>query len=68
MAYCESPKNLLLQISMSVLRILMVVPKSAQTLPEVISVHVTMGTDCQAMAYGVLVSNCKVEVTTFIDI
>ena len=49
---------------MSVLRILMAVPTSAQTLPEVIDVHVTMGTACQAMAYCVMVSHCKVEIMT----
>ena len=42
---------------MSVLRTLMVVPKPAQTLPEVISVHVAMGTACQAMASCAMVSN-----------
>ena len=47
----------IVQISMSVLRTLMVVHKSAQILPEVIGVHVAMGTACQAMASCAMVSN-----------
>ena len=60
MTYCDSRKKFIVaQISMNVLRILMAVPTSAQTLPEVISVHAAMGTACQAMAYCVMVSHCK---------